>query len=172
MSTDSQTKCVSEGFTTEQFYLIQSNGVDNRFIVSLRNPNDILYMLNSFIEKAQHELQVRVRDLDDSENPIDFDGQVKKEDLIKAITRYHNALFHNGYFDLMIRHPETGDYIVFDEHGLIFIYSQEDFSVFLDSLQIPFNPDEKLPYEYGHWHYKSEEGSAELQQLIKDLDLK
>lgn len=66
------------------------------------------------------------------------------------LSKYKEVVLHNGYHDLMLRRPETGDYVVFDEHGLIFIYTQENYSDTLDKFGLTHRVNEKLIYQFNH----------------------
>ena len=171
MTTDKPIKCASKDFKTSPFYLIQSNGADKRFVVSFQDAEKIKLFLSSFVEGADTELQIKIRDFDDHENPIDFDGDVTETKFKTVLDKYEEVIFHDGYHDLMIRRPNTGDYVAFDEHGLVFIYTQENYSDKLNNLGLVYKAKEKLIYEFGHWHYRSASGREDLKNLISELGL-
>ena len=171
MTTDKPIKCASRDFKSSPFYLIQSNGSDKRFVASFQDRSKIKEFLNLFIDQTLDELQIKIRDFDDRENPIDFDGQAAKANLKTTLDKYEEVVFHDGYHDLMLRRPETGDYIAFDEHGLIFIYTQDNYSDTLEELGLTYKANEKLIYQFDHWHYRPANGSENLKKLINELGL-
>lgn len=164
-------KCASKDFNTNQFYLIQSKGSDKRFVVSFQDGQKIKEFLTSFIDNCSKGIQIKIRDFDDHDNPKDFDGQTTKSKLKTTIDKYEEVIFHDGYHDLMIRRPETGDYIAFDEHGLVFIYTQDNYSEILEKLGLTYKANEKLIYEFNHWHYRPTNGREDLKNLINELKL-
>jgi len=87
------------------------------------------------------------------------------------MTKHEAVIFHHGFHDLMIRKVDSGDYIVFDEHGLIFIYTDQDYTDVLSKLGAAYKPKQKLIYELNHWHYSLSEGSQSLAELIQDFEL-
>ncbi|MBC7865498.1 MAG: hypothetical protein IAF38_21160, partial [Bacteroidia bacterium] len=121
-------KCASRDFTKDSFYLIQKNGKGKRYVISLKDKIRIRTLLAGFINQASEEVQIKIWDLESRENPVGYSGTVSKKRVHQVMTRFEDAIFHNGYHDLMIRNSEKGDYIAFDEHGLIFIYTNEDYS--------------------------------------------
>jgi hypothetical protein len=125
----------------------------------------------SFIENCGAYVQLKIRDLDNRENPIDYDGDVTKEQLIVALDKYKNLIFHDGYHDLILRNPITEDYIAFDEHGLISIYSKDDYTDTLNQLNVSYKADENLIYDFDHWHYGPANRSEDLKNLITELRL-
>lgn len=165
-------KAASKEFTTQPFYLIQSNGLDKRYVVSLRDKIRIRTLLAGFINQSKHSVQIKMRDLDNPNQPVDYSGELSKSRLHELITVHEDVIFHNGYHDLMFRNPDTGDYLAFDEHGLIFIYTNEDYSEILRNFEAEYKPDEKLIYELKHWHYCLPEGQEKLAVMIKDFELR
>lgn len=171
MTTDKPIKCASKDFKASPFYLIQSNGTDKRFVASFQDGPKIKEFLNLFIDQTLDGLQIKIREFDDKENPIDFDGQATKIKLKTTLDKYEEVVFHDGFHALMLRRPETGDYITFDEHGLVFIYTQDNYSNTLEGLGLTYNAKEKLIYQFDHWHYRPANGSENLKKLIKELGL-
>src|SRR5690606_24717863 len=135
-------------------------------VVSFQNIEKIKSFLTNFIDNSDKDMQVKIRDFDDYENPIDFDGYVPKEKLKSALNKYEEVIFHDGYHELMIRRPTSGEYIAFDEHGLIFIYTKENYSNALNKYGLNYKADEKLIYEFDHWHYRPANGSEDLKKMI------
>ena len=165
-------KAAAKEFTNEPFYLIQSNGKDKRYVVSLSDKIRIRTLLAGFINQSTNEIQIKIRDLDNREKPVEYSGMINKSKLHDLMTMHEYVIFHNGYHDLMMKNSDTGDYIAFDEHGLIFIYTNEDYSEFLEKLNAEYKPNEKLIYEFNHWHYLLPKGRERLSEMIKDFKLK
>ena len=164
------TKCSSREGQFEPFYLIQSSDEGKRYVVGLNDKLYVRVLLAGFIN-ASRSVQLKIVDFDDSENPIDYSGVAKRKSLHKTLDEFEDVLFSNGFFDLMIRNPKSGDYIVYDEHGLIFIYSDKDYSSILKNTGAEFKPDQKLIYEFDHWHRKEANGSERFEEFIKSLKM-
>jgi len=164
-------KAVSKEFTKEPFHLIQSNETDKRYVVSLTDKVTIRTLLAGFINQSKNDVQIKIRDLDNPDKPVDYSGLLGKAKLHELMTKHEDVIFHNGYHELMLKNSYSGDYIVFDEHGLIFIYTSQDYSKILKNLEAEYKPDEKLIYEYNHWHYCLPEGRRKLVDMIKDFEL-
>lgn len=152
--------------------MIQSNGPDRRFIAVFQDEPAIKTFLSSFIDGSGEELELKITDLDDPENPLDFVGLVKKKTLKTALNNYENVIFHNGYHDLMIARTETEDTVVFDEHGMIFIYTKDNYSDTLEKFGLAYKTNEKLIDEFSHWHYRPANGREDLKSLITELGLR
>ena len=168
---DQPIKAASREASSQPFYLMQTNGTDKRYIAWLRDKIRIRTLLAGFINQSGSAVDVKIRDFTDSMEGADYQGEVLPSALHQLMTRYEDVLFHNGYHDFMVRIPETNEYIVFDEHGLIFIYSSNDYEKLLADLGASYSPDEKLIYEFDHWHYCSAEGKEKLISFIEDLGL-
>ena len=165
-------KAASKEFTDKPFYLIESNGAEKRYVVSLIDKTKIRTLLAGFINQSKHSVEIKVIDLDSPDHPTDYSGELSKSRLHELMTEHEDVIFHNGYHDLMFRNPDTGDYIAFDEHGLIFIYTNEDYSAILKNLEAEYRPNEKLIYELNHWHYCLPEGQKKLAEMIKGFELR
>lgn len=171
MTNDKPIKCASYEFTKSPFYVIQSNGNDRRFIASFPDVQKIKQFLTLFIEQTLDEIQIKIADYDDANRPLEYEGQSSKSELQTTLEKYEDVVFHDGFHDLMLRRPETGDYIAFDDHGLVFIYTEDDYTNILEALGLIHKPDELLIYEYNHWHYRPPNGRKDLKDLINELGL-
>lgn len=164
-------KAASKEYIKDSFHLIQSNGSDKRYVVSIIEKIRIRTLLAGFINQSEDEIQIKIRDLDNPEKPIEYSGASSKSRLHELMTKHEDVIFHNGFHDLMLRNPDSGDYVAFDEHGLIFIYTNQDYSEILKNLEAEYRPEEKLIYEFNHWHYCLPEGREKLADMIKDFEL-
>jgi len=164
-------KATSREFTKEPFFLIQSNGTEKRYVVSLRNKIRIKILLSGFINQSKNEIQIKIRDFESYDKPIDYIGSLSKIKLHELMTKHEETIFHNGNHVLMLKNSESGDFIVFDEHGLIFIYTNQDYTDILIKLGAKYSPKQKLIYEFNHWHFCIEESEKKLKEMIKDFEL-
>jgi hypothetical protein len=165
-------KAASAAFTSAPFYLIQASGTDKRYVVSLGDKVRIRTLLAGFVNQAAEAVQVKIRDLDNRDEPVDYYGRVNRSALHSLMTKYEDVIFHDGHHDLMLKVPETDEYVVFDEHGLIFLYTGKDYSEPLDNLHAVYSPNEQLIYEFDHWHYRMANGREQLKDLIEELGLR
>ena len=171
MTTNRPIKSAAKDYTKEPFYLIQYNGSDKRTVASFQNKDNIKLFLRTFIESIESDVNVKITDLEDYDNPQDFDGMVSKEKINTALNNYDDFFLHDGYHELTLMNPGTSDLIAFDEHGLIYIYADSDYESVLRSFGLTLKPDQKLIYELGHWHYRSADGKTVLTKIIADLKL-
>jgi hypothetical protein len=171
MSTNSPIKCASAEYTAKPFHLIQANETDRRYVISFQDVEKIRTFMFAFIDRASETVAVKLRDNDDADQPTDYDGDVAPQHLKNVINAFEETVFYDGYTDLMIRLPESGDYVVFDQHGLVFVYTHDDYSEVLQQLENPFNPNEQLIYEVSHWHIRPAKARENLHLLVAELDL-
>lgn len=164
-------KCASAEYKAAPFYLIQKNKSEKRYVISFQDIEKIRTFLFAFIDRTFGEIEVKLRDYDNSDEPIDYDGIVPAENLKFAISAYPEVVFHDGGNEFMIRHSETGDYVAFDLHGLVFVYSNDDYSKQLKQLEIPYKKRERLIYEFNHWHVRPAKVRENLHELIQELGL-
>ena len=158
-------KCAAKDFTRTPFYIIQKKGAQQRYVASFADKEQIKSFLLAFAGKAGAGLHIKIRDLGDQDNPQDYSGKVTFTQLKNALDNFEDFIFHDGFHDFMIRHSGTGDYIVFDEHALIFIYSGDNLAPMLNSYNLASKENAQFIYNQDHWHYRP----AEAQQYIADL---
>ncbi len=171
MTTERPIKCSSPSYKADPFYFVEDEDGDKRFVVSIQDINNIQLLLTNFIAASDNDLEIKIRDHSENENPLDFWGLTTNKKLVELLELYHDFLFHDGYHVLMIRNPKTNDYIVFDEHGLVFIYTNKDYSEILNKMGLPYKPNAALIYEFDHWHYRAATGEKDLQKIINELKL-
>ena len=164
-------KATSKESNAEPFYRIESNGDTQRYVVSIRDIMSIKSLLTGFINESNDPVQVKIRDLENSGAPADYSASMEKAKLLQLMEKHEAVIFHHGFHDLMVRNPESGDCLAFDEHGLIYIYSEADYAAVLCSLNVEFKPFDKLIYEFDHWHYALPEGQRKLLDFIGELGL-
>jgi hypothetical protein len=164
-------KCAAKGYNPGPFFLIQEKGDQIRFIASFQNKLSIKEFLQTFIAGIEGEMLVKIRDHGDKPKPIDFSGSVTQQKLIEVLDRFEQTIFHDGMHDLLIRNATTGEYVAFDEHGLVYIYSEENYTPILTEFKLEHKPDERLIYEFDHWHYRAANGKEDLKDLINELQL-
>ena len=167
---DKRWKCASKEAPKDPFYLIQSNGSDKRYVISLHDPEKIKLLLFNFIRKSRY-LDLKVRDMKSPENPTDYVGMLRRKKLLSILEKYDEFLFDNGNFEFMARISRTGEYIVFDDHGLLFIYSKKDYQSFIESIDIAYQEDQKLIYEFNHWHHGDEDHHEKLMNFVNALGM-
>lgn len=164
-------KSSAANYSKAPFYLIQKNQDSKRYVVYLNDKVRIRILLAGFINQQKESIQVKVVDFKNREETHEYLGLVQTKKLHELMTSYEQAIFHHGKHDLMFRNQDTGDVIAFDEHGLIFIYTDQNYETTLEDLEAAYKPKEKLIYELDHWHH-SEAGSYEkLLAFIHEMNL-
>lgn len=159
-------------FTKQQFYLIQTNSTEKRFVISITDKLTLRILMAGFINEVKNYIQIKIIDLNNTEKPKVYYGTSDKSKLHKLMTKYEDVIFHNGFHELLLRNPDNGHHIALDEHGLLFVYSNKDYAKILSQLKIEFKPKEKLIYEKEHWHFCLSDGYERLSMMINDLELK
>ena len=164
-------KCTSNSYTKEPFYLIQANDNYNRYTVQLNDEFRIRILLSGFINSIETIVELKIKSYEDPFNPIVYHGKQEKSRIHALMTEFEDVIFHNGYHDLIIQNPDTGEYIIFDEHGLIFMNLNTDYSDELKNLGAEFKQKEKLISQSFHWHHSSENLNEKLIEFINALGL-
>lgn len=165
-------KTAITGISISPFFLIQQNKNEKRYIAWINDKIKIRIIIAGFINKAKDNLNVKIVNFYDVDKGETFQGEISKSDLHLKMTEFEDVLFHNGFHDFMVMNPDTKEYIVFDEHGLIFIYTNEDYTEIFKNLNINLNNSAKLTYEFDHFHYIIPEGNNKLEKFINELNLK
>jgi hypothetical protein len=93
---------------------------------------------------------------------MDFSGQTTKSQLKTTLDKYDG--FHDGYHNLMLRRPETGDYIALTYTDWFHLCNYSDT---LEKLGLTYKANEKLIYQFDHWHYRPANGRQRIKKLNK-----
>lgn len=165
-------KAAIAGVSVSPFFLIQKNKNEKRYIAWINDKYKIRILIAGFINKANSNLNVKIVNFYDEVEGETYHGNVSKSDLHIKMSEFEEVIFHNGYHDFMVMNPDTKDYIVFDDHGLIFIYTNEDYTEIFKNLDVNFDASAKLTYEFDHFHYIIPEGNNKLLKFINELKLK
>ena len=164
-------KTAANGYSKDPFYLIQTNGPEKRYVVSLRDKEKIKTIMTGFIEQMKNRVQIKIADLYVIDEPEEYYGELDKFRLFELMTEFEEVIFHHSHHDFMIHNPDSEDYIVFDEHGLLFIYTDEDYSHVLHQFKVEYRPKEKLIYEFSHWHVNLPNPEKRLNEMIEAFGL-
>jgi len=164
-------KCASVNYKVEPFFIIQTNGIDQRYVASFQNIEKLKKFMLDFNEKSSNENQIRFHHLLDAEKPDIYTGLISKENFVEMLDKYNDMIIYYGFHDLMLRNSETGDYFAFDEHGLIYIYSVEDYKQILEEYGLEFKENQELNFESDHEHLSKVTDKQDLLSLIKEYKL-
>lgn len=152
--------------------MIQSNKNEKRFVLYLNNIEKIKILLLLFIDGSKTQmLQVKIHVFETSEDFIEYAGVTLKEQIKSSISTHGDIFLKDGDNAFMLRRPDTGEVLAFDEHGLIFIYTAQDMSKELESFGAPYTANQKLIYQFDHWHVRPAHAEQSLHQVINELGL-
>lgn len=164
-------KSASNEYKVSPFYCIETSGTTKRYIASLQDEQRIFDFILKFFRICETEIELTIKNLSNPDSPIEYTGKKSVSDAFKAFTRYSGLLLHDGYQELVIKNPATGDYLVYDDHGLLFIYSDDDYESMFIRLALEHRPDQKMIYDFPHWHIGISDGATQLKGLIDLLQL-
>jgi hypothetical protein len=99
-------------------------------------------------------------------------GEVSIDRLQKIIKSNEKYVFQDGSNQLCVKRSDTGEYIVLDDHGILFIYSGSLCFAELCKEAGLEERLEKLIYASGHWHRSPKDADKLANKFIRDLGLK
>lgn len=164
-------KAAAKGYTNSPFYLLQKQASNQRYVISAYDKRLIEGLYKRFVNDCEAIVSVKIRDLDNPDFPVEYTGELEKVKLKVLLKKHEEVFFHHGFHEFMIHNPRSKEDFVFDEHGLVFIYTASDYSSELEQLGIEFKPSEKLIYQAPHWHVCLAEGQERLNDMIADMEL-
>lgn len=162
MTTPAVEKAIREDYSPEPFFFRQEYEPGAERWVAWTNTQDrlrelyyrVLDCFPSMVEilcKLEREGQV-----EQGGDPwLRYHGVCQLDNLTSAIRKNEDWVFQDGGSQLCVRCAGGGDYLVLDEHGILFFYSDDN--GFRDLCQeLGFEERaEPLLYESGHWHYRA-----------------
>ncbi len=100
-----------------------------------------------------------------------FGQGVPAEALVRALDLKHDWLAEDGHHQLMARRTGTNDYVVLDDHGLLFVYSRDPrFEEWLQSHGVP----KRQPWvktDVDHLHCLTEDHDFQIRSFARGLGL-
>jgi hypothetical protein len=100
-----------------------------------------------------------------------FYGACDLEEVSAAVRAQEALAFVDGGSQLCVRCAGGDDYLALDEHGIFFLYAEDDG---LAALCEEFGFErraEQLLYEAGHWHYRPGQVEQGWQRFVRRLGL-
>jgi hypothetical protein len=99
-------------------------------------------------------------------------GKTSLSKLERTVKSNEKFLFQDGHIQVSIKRSDTGEYLTFDEHGVLYIYSNSDKFEKL-CVKAGFEKKvEKLVSESGHWHILPKDSEKFKRNFISQLNLK
>jgi len=150
----------------------------SRLVLQADREEVILELLLGFLSRTSDPCDVMLkvqRGQDSSEGAAAWEyhlGKCSHLTIRSAIGEHHDAVFHDGATQLLLRDTHSGTYICFDDHGLLFYY-QNAFDELLSTLA-----GYEMQSSYAsflnagpHWHYRSKDSETKLAAFIRTLQL-
>jgi len=117
------------------------------------------------------EVDLEIRTTDAELNDVVYSGKQERSRLHALMTAFEDVLFHNGFYDLIVKSPDSAESITFDGHGLIYINTTADYADVLANLGAVCKSKVRLISKYFHWHHSSEDLNARLLEFVGSLGL-
>ena len=82
---------------------------------------------------------------------------------------YDNIIFQNGNHELLLKNVVTDEVLVFDDQGLVFLYTEADYSSLFKQFHIKYSPTDTLIYEHDHLKNAHNKEDEKLYELLTGL---
>lgn len=172
-NTNKRNKSVRENYKPDPFYFTEYLKDYDKFrytawSYNLDQTRDLFYKLLDYFPK---EVEVLLKIRKEGDDWDWYFTEIKLVDLMDALISYDEYFFNDGGHQFCIKNLETDEYIVNDEHGIIFIYSFNH--EFADELERNgyLKRDEELIYEKDHWHIHIKDYEIVMKEIIDKLNL-
>jgi hypothetical protein len=101
-----------------------------------------------------------------------YHGTCTRDRLLKAIGEYDGLVFRDGHLQLCVMCGGGGDYLALDDHGLFFLYTEDDgFATLCRNLGWEERRGELLGQQ-PHFHGSSDTFEEERPRFISELGLR
>ena len=174
-------KAVSPDYAPEPFYLVEtSESGETRLPCWSTDPASlmeiILEVLKTFPEEVEMLIKAKTEsdtaDSHESDEWIRFHGYSSNRAVQNALTRFHKFLVCDSTHQFMVRNTETGEYLCFDDYGILWIYSgDEKFKKLLVARGFKEKDDQPLIYEGPVWRFTAPNPKDQLKELADFLML-
>jgi hypothetical protein len=180
VAADTQPKAVRQGYEPSAFFFTQRHDSgDSRLLAWAPSLVTLRYTIERLIKvlPASVEVLLKIQPDGESSAPSDdqiwerFYGVVPQEALLEAIARCDVFIFQDSRNQLCVRDPTSFDYIVLDNVGVIYVYS--DAAAFRHVLvDAGFEERmEQLVSEAPYWTQTPEDGREQQREFVRLLRL-
>lgn len=135
----------------------------------------LLEALNAFPEEVGVLIKARVETSStqpEEEEWVRFFEYCNKRAVQNAVARFRKFIECDSTHQFMVRNTDTGEYLAFDDYGILWIYSEDP--KFIDILQRRGYSEKKgqtLIYEGSIWRLTAPDSPGQLKQLVDLLML-
>ena len=173
-------KAVSPGYNPRPFYSVDASETGEvRMPCWSPDPAPLveimLEALNGFPEEIGVLIKARVETSStqpEEDGWVRFFGYCNKRAVQNAVARFRKFIQCDSTHQFMVRNTDTGEYLVFDDYGILWIYSRDP--KFIDILQGRGYSEKKgqtLVYEGPTWRLTAPDSGGQLRQLVDSLML-
>ncbi len=171
-------KSARNDYNPDPFYFFEENETFKRYVVYNPFYDVIKNIFIDIISNYNSEIEILLKDLKDydetGKKDIIWDHyytKTTKDKILEALDVHSKYIFYDGYQQLCIRDSITEDYFAFDDHGILFIYSENKLiEDILKKYKIK-NSKNELILEKPHWHIRPKDADDLKISFIKDLKI-
>lgn len=171
-------KSVSPNKNKKNIFFIEITKEYKRLSIQTDSEDKIQEILLSFLSKCINQIDILVKAHSGEYTEEDeiiweyYLGISYKEELLQEIRRFHNSIYHDGNFQLLVKNQKTQEYLCLDDHGILFVYMNQ-FEEIISMIQgfIEVNSFSEFIMEGGHWHYRFKDAEKYFEDFIKHLKL-
>jgi hypothetical protein len=174
---DKPIKSVSPKLARDSIFYLEVAQQFTRIAVQCNDEARIRSLMRDFIGPLESNCEVllKVHSGDSDDGSIIWKyyiGEPHGDRLLEAVDRNHNAVFHDGYNQILARNKINQNYLCFDDHGILYFYL-DSYDTILTALADFKKADDtsKFIFAEGHWHYRPGEAEQLLTELTADLQL-
>ena len=176
---DIKSKTFSPDYNPEAFYFVEASETGEVRMPCWSNDSDslweiILEVLKSFPEEVGVLTKRRV----ETEQPgredewVRFFGYCSNRVVETALSRFRKFLLRDSTHQFLFRNTETGEYLAFDDYGILWIYSEDKkFKDLLDRRGFCEKPGQPLIYDGPLWRLTAPDSADQMKELVHFLML-
>lgn len=177
MTTALRPKAVREGYAPAPFVFEQvSETGETRFVAWTGDIDQFKKLVYAVLSRLPREVEVLFKTETNAASERDgwvrFCGIVALDELVAAIQAAEELVFHDGGSMLCAKDLETDEYIALDEHGTLFIYSDDRAYLGLCEQVGLENRENELINAQGHWQVRPKHHEEQGKQFVQWLNLK
>jgi len=176
MTTPPAAKAVREGYAPPPFFFREEyQPGEHRWTAWTGALAELKTLFFRVLECFPEEVEVLLKVERENASPRDpwqrYCGTCSLEALVTAIRAQEELVFRDGGSQVCVRCAGGSDYVALDEHGIFFLYTEEEgFANYFRELGFE-ERREPLLYESGHWHVRPPQPEEQWQGIIEQLKL-
>ncbi|MSR77348.1 MAG: hypothetical protein EXS63_03870 [Candidatus Omnitrophica bacterium] len=155
------------------FFLIEKRGKDKRYTAWSGDLDQIKKLYGSLIDQFSEDIEILFKiKKEEKKTWENYYGKNNLSDLKRTIQKREEWFFCDGEVQISVKRIDTGEYLTFDEHGVLYLYADPSKNYAATFKAAGFQEEQEAAvFEEGHWHISPKDSEKYRADFLRELHL-